>query len=147
MCDCVRAKTLLACARVILREPRDMGAFADDLSWITGTQPAAPMNVNGWAGIYLDGQATTIGNGLSSAGWNPIGPLAAGDSVTAGNTFSTACSDITGDGVAELVISPDEGAGRGAACSTAGTTSPRSTTSSGSTTPSSAAGPGRRSGT
>jgi outer membrane immunogenic protein len=33
-------------------------AFADDLSWLTGAQPAAPMNVNGWAGIYLGGQVS-----------------------------------------------------------------------------------------
>jgi len=38
-------------------------AFADDLSWITGAQPAAPMNVNGWAGIYIGGQVS-----YSSAG-------------------------------------------------------------------------------
>ena len=38
-------------------------AFADDLSWITGTQPAAPMNVNGWAGIYLGGQVSYSGAG------------------------------------------------------------------------------------
>jgi len=30
-------------------------AFADDLSWLTGAQPAAPLNVNGWAGIYIGG--------------------------------------------------------------------------------------------
>ena len=40
-------------------------AFADDLSWLTGAQPAAPMNVNGWAGIYIGGQV-----GYSSAGGN-----------------------------------------------------------------------------
>ncbi|HTC03826.1 MAG TPA: outer membrane beta-barrel protein [Xanthobacteraceae bacterium] len=33
-------------------------AFADDLSWLTGAQPAAPMNVNGWAGIYIGGQVS-----------------------------------------------------------------------------------------
>jgi outer membrane immunogenic protein len=33
-------------------------AFADDLSWVTGAQPAAPMNVNGWAGIYIGGQVS-----------------------------------------------------------------------------------------
>jgi outer membrane immunogenic protein len=38
-------------------------AFADDLSWITGAQPAAPMNVNGWAGIYLGGQVSYSGAG------------------------------------------------------------------------------------
>jgi hypothetical protein len=38
-------------------------AFADDLSWLTGAQPAAPMNVNGWAGIYIGGQVS-----YSSAG-------------------------------------------------------------------------------
>src|SRR5580692_1735728 len=37
-------------------------AFADDLSWLTGAQPA-PMNVNGWAGIYIGGQVS-----YSSAG-------------------------------------------------------------------------------
>jgi outer membrane immunogenic protein len=30
-------------------------AFADDLSWLTGAQPVAPMNVSGWAGIYIGG--------------------------------------------------------------------------------------------
>jgi outer membrane immunogenic protein len=40
-------------------------AFADDLSWLTGAQPAAPMNVNGWAGIYIGGQV-----GYSNAGGN-----------------------------------------------------------------------------
>jgi outer membrane immunogenic protein len=40
-------------------------AFADDLSWLTGAQPAAPMNVNGWAGIYIGGQVS-----YSSAGGN-----------------------------------------------------------------------------
>jgi outer membrane immunogenic protein len=38
-------------------------AFADDLSWLTGAQPAAPMNVNGWAGIYLGGQVSYSGAG------------------------------------------------------------------------------------
>ena len=38
-------------------------AFADDLSWISGAQPAAPMSVNGWAGIYIGGQVS-----YSSAG-------------------------------------------------------------------------------
>ena len=38
-------------------------AFADDLSWISGAQPAAPMNVNGWAGVYIGGQVS-----YSSAG-------------------------------------------------------------------------------
>jgi outer membrane immunogenic protein len=33
-------------------------AFADDLSWLTGAQPAAPMNVNGWAGVYIGGQVS-----------------------------------------------------------------------------------------
>jgi opacity protein-like surface antigen len=33
-------------------------AFADDLSWLTGAQPAVPMNVNGWAGIYIGGQVS-----------------------------------------------------------------------------------------
>jgi outer membrane immunogenic protein len=40
-------------------------AFADDLSWLTGAQPAVPMNVNGWAGIYIGGQVS-----YSSAGGN-----------------------------------------------------------------------------
>jgi outer membrane immunogenic protein len=40
-------------------------AFADDLSWLTGAQPAAPMNVNGWAGIYIGGQVS-----YSNAGGN-----------------------------------------------------------------------------
>jgi outer membrane immunogenic protein len=40
-------------------------AYADDLSWLTGAQPAAPMNVNGWAGIYIGGQIS-----YSSAGGN-----------------------------------------------------------------------------
>jgi outer membrane immunogenic protein len=40
-------------------------AFADDLSWLTGAQPAAPMNVNGWAGVYIGGQIS-----YSSAGGN-----------------------------------------------------------------------------
>ncbi len=30
-------------------------AFADDLSWLNGAQPAAPLNVNGWAGVYIGG--------------------------------------------------------------------------------------------
>ena len=30
-------------------------AFADDLSWLTGAQQVAPMNVNGWAGVYIGG--------------------------------------------------------------------------------------------
>ena len=38
-------------------------AFADDLSWLTGAQPAAPMNVNGWAGIYIGGQVSYSGAG------------------------------------------------------------------------------------
>jgi outer membrane immunogenic protein len=38
-------------------------AFADDLSWLTGAQPPAPMSVNGWAGIYIGGQVS-----YSSAG-------------------------------------------------------------------------------
>jgi outer membrane immunogenic protein len=38
-------------------------AYADDLSWLTGAQPAAPMNGNGWAGIYIGGQVS-----YSSAG-------------------------------------------------------------------------------
>jgi outer membrane immunogenic protein len=38
-------------------------AFANDLSWLTGAQPAAPMNVNGWAGIYLGGQVSYSGAG------------------------------------------------------------------------------------
>jgi outer membrane immunogenic protein len=50
-------------------------AFADDLSWLTGAQPAAPMSVNGWAGIYIGGQVS-----YSSAGGNfsntTQGPLA-----------------------------------------------------------------------
>ena len=38
-------------------------AFADDLSWLNDAQPAKPMNVNGWAGIYIGGQVS-----YSSAG-------------------------------------------------------------------------------
>ena len=38
-------------------------AFADDLSWLTGAQPVAPMNVNGWAGIYIGGQISYGGAG------------------------------------------------------------------------------------
>jgi outer membrane immunogenic protein len=38
-------------------------AFADDLSWLTGAQPPAPMNVNGWAGIYIGGQVSYSGAG------------------------------------------------------------------------------------
>jgi opacity protein-like surface antigen len=38
-------------------------AFADVLSWLTGAQPAAPMNVNGWAGIYIGGQVSYSGAG------------------------------------------------------------------------------------
>ncbi|MGA8499593.1 MAG: outer membrane beta-barrel protein [Xanthobacteraceae bacterium] len=38
-------------------------AFADDLSWLTGAQPAAPMNVNGWAGVYIGGQVSYSGAG------------------------------------------------------------------------------------
>jgi outer membrane immunogenic protein len=40
-------------------------AFADDLSWLTGAQPAAPMNVNGWAGFYIGGAVS-----YSNAGGN-----------------------------------------------------------------------------
>jgi hypothetical protein len=43
-----------------------------------------------WAGIFLDGQATTLFGGTSPSGWNHIGPMAAGGAVTALNSFSTA---------------------------------------------------------
>jgi outer membrane immunogenic protein len=38
-------------------------AFADDLSWLTGAQPPAPMSVNGWAGVYIGGQVSYSGAG------------------------------------------------------------------------------------
>jgi uncharacterized repeat protein (TIGR01451 family) len=43
-----------------------------------------------WAGIFLDGQATTLFGGTSPSGWNHISAMAAGGSVTASNSFSTA---------------------------------------------------------
>ena len=51
---------------------------------------AGDVNTASWAGIFLDGQATTLFNGTSPSGCNLIGPMAAGGSVTAGNSFSTA---------------------------------------------------------
>src|SRR5580692_2025795 len=33
-------------------------AFADDLSWLNAAQPTGPMNVNGWAGVYIGGQVS-----------------------------------------------------------------------------------------
>jgi hypothetical protein len=43
-----------------------------------------------WAGIFLDGQATTLFGGTSLSGWNYISAMGAGGAVTAGNSFSTA---------------------------------------------------------
>ena len=53
---------------------------------------AGPVNTASWAGIFLDGQATTIfgGTSQSQSGWNRIGPMGASGSVTALNSFSTA---------------------------------------------------------
>lgn len=50
-------------------------AFADDLSWLTGAQPAAPMNVNGWAGVYIGGQVSYSGAG-GNFGNTTQGPVA-----------------------------------------------------------------------
>jgi hypothetical protein len=43
-----------------------------------------------WAGIFLDGQATTLFGGTSPSGWNYISAMGAGGSVTALDSFSTA---------------------------------------------------------
>ena len=43
-----------------------------------------------WAGIFLDGQATTLFGGTSPSGWNYISAMGAGGAVTASNSFSTA---------------------------------------------------------
>ena len=43
-----------------------------------------------WAGIFLDGQATTLFGGTSPSGWNYISAMGAGGGVTASNSFSTA---------------------------------------------------------
>ena len=50
-------------------------AFADDLSWLTGAQPAAPMNVNGWAGIYIGGQVSysSAGGNFANTTQGPVG--------------------------------------------------------------------------
>jgi outer membrane immunogenic protein len=50
-------------------------AFADDLSWLTGAQPAAPMNVNGWAGIYIGGQVSysNAGGNFDNTTQGPVG--------------------------------------------------------------------------
>ena len=49
-------------------------AFADDLSWLTGAQPAAPMNVNGWAGVYIGGQVSysNAGGDFSNTTQGPV---------------------------------------------------------------------------
>ena len=51
---------------------------------------AGAVTAASWAGIFLDGQATTLFGGTSPSGWNHIGPMAAGGAVTALNSFSTA---------------------------------------------------------
>jgi CARDB len=51
---------------------------------------AGAVTAASWAGIFLDGQATTLFGGTSTSGWNHIGPMAAGGAVTALNSFSTA---------------------------------------------------------
>jgi outer membrane immunogenic protein len=50
-------------------------AFADDLSWLTGAQPAAPMSVNGWAGIYIGGQVSysDAGGNFANTTQGPVG--------------------------------------------------------------------------
>jgi subtilase family serine protease len=51
---------------------------------------AGAVTAASWAGIFLDGQATTLFGGTSTSGWNHVGPMAAGGAVTALNSFSTA---------------------------------------------------------
>ena len=59
-------------------------------SYVVKDIGTGPVNTASWGGIFLDGQATTIFGGTSPSGWNRIGPMAAGASVTALNSFSTA---------------------------------------------------------
>jgi subtilase family serine protease len=60
------------------------------LSYVIKNIGAGPITASSWAGIYLDGQAATLFDGMSSSGWNHIGTLNAGDAVTLRSKFSTA---------------------------------------------------------